>query len=811
MFDPVRRDARFALRGLLRSPVFTVIAIVSIGVGVGATTAIVTLANTLLLKPPPGIGKPEKLVTVGRTQEGRGFDNFSYPNYLDYQAGTRTLLALAAVRMEPQPLSLAGPAGGEAIQGGLVTGNFFDVLQARPSAGRFFHADEDRPGGAGAVTVLNHRFWRTRFAADPAVVGRKIVLNGSPFTVVGVAAERFQGPFVMAPDLWIPLRASSLLGRPEDIFNSRQAVWLIGIGRLARDASRDAVQAELGAVAARLAQEYPDANAGKGIRVMPVSLFPGDVGSMVGAFMAMLLGVAGLVLLIASTNVAGMLLARAAARQREIAVRLALGASRGQLVRQLATESVILFLAAGAAGVALSYWLVRGLMALVPTLPVQLAFDPRVDWRVLAFALVISLVTGLAAGLVPALQSTRPALVPALKLEAGHAGRRQRLRGALLVSQLAFSMLLLVVAGLFARALAHARAIDPGFDPHNVEIASLDLDLANYDAPRGLGLTATLLDRVRAMPEVRFAAFSAMLPLGGGGLGLGGVQVEGRTAPDRRRGWDEDWDIVTPGYFRTLGIPLVRGRDFSEADRQGAPDVAILNQRFAGQLWPGEEAIGRTFRNGDRTVTVVGIARDAKYRTLGEDPRNFVYVPLAQRYLPRMSLLVRTAKEASVGSAVRRTLAELDKGLPILDQRTLEEQTATSLFPQRVALWVAGSLGAVALLLALLGIYGVTAMSVAQRTREIGVRMALGAARGHVLGLVVRQGVLLAGMGVGIGAAAALAATRLLGSLLYGVPAADAIAFAGAAALLSGAAVAASWIPARRAARIDPVIALRAE
>src|ERR1043165_5220450 len=369
MLDPVRRDARFALRGLLRSPAFTLIAIASIGVGVGATTAIVTLANTLLLKPPPGIGSPERLVTVGRTQDGRGFDNFSYPNYLDYQASTRTLLGLAAMRVDPEPLSLAGPAGGEAIQGGLVTGNFFDVLQAGPSAGRFFHADEDRPGGTSAVVVLNHRFWRTRFAADPAVVGRKIVLNGAPFTVVGVAAERFQGPFVMAPDLWIPLRASSVLGRPEDLFTSRQAVWLMGIGRLARDASRDAVQAELGAVAARLAQEYPDANAGKGIRVMPVSLFPGDVGSMVGAFMAMLLGVAGLVLLIASTNVAGMLLARAAARQREIAVRLALGASRGQLVRQLATESVILFLAAGAAGVALSHWLVRGLMALVPALP----------------------------------------------------------------------------------------------------------------------------------------------------------------------------------------------------------------------------------------------------------------------------------------------------------------------------------------------------------------------------------------------------------------------------------------------------------
>ena len=809
MFDRLSQDARYAARALKRSPLFTMVAVLSIAIGVGATTAIVTLASTLLLRPPPGVGNPERVVTLGRTQDGRGFDNMSYPNFLDYRAAA-SLASLAAIRLDPNAVSLAGASGGEPVQASAVSGNFFDVLQARPSRGRFFLPDEDSIPGARPVAVLSHGFWRTRFNSADSVIGGKIVLNGTPFTVVGVAAEGFQGPFVVAPDLWVPVMSSTLIGFTENTLRNRQAVWLIGIGRLASNASLNAAQVELGAIAARQLKDYPEQNRGKGVRVTPASLLPGDLRGLVAGFMAMLFFVASLVLVIASTNVAGMLLARATARQREIAVRLALGASRAQLVRQLVIESLVLFVMAGAAGVFLANWLVSGLMALIPRLPVQLAFDPRIDWRVLVFALAASLITGLIAGVVPALQTTQPALVPALKSDAA-SGRRQRLRSSLLVSQIAFSMLLLIVAGLFARTLARARSIDPGFDPANVHVASMDFELARYDSLRGRQLGATMLEEVRRLPEVESAALSAMLPLGGGGLGMGDVEVPGRPAPDERNGWRLDWNVVTPGYFATMKMRLVAGREFTLADRTGAQRVAILNETFAKNAFPDQSAVGRTIMINDRETIVVGVARDAKYRSLGEQPRNFIYVPFEQIYIGRINLMVRSAPGTQPAGGMRRIVARLDPALPILNQQPLEDLAATSLFPQRVALYVAGSLGAVALLLALLGIYGVIAYSVTQRTREIGVRVALGAHRSHVVGLVLRQGLVLAGIGVVIGALAGVGITRTMRSLLYGVPPTDVIAFAGAAVLLALAAAVASFIPARRAAGVDPMIALRSE
>jgi predicted permease len=452
---------------------------------------------------------------------------------------------------------------------------------------------------------------------------------------------------------------------------------------------------------------------------------------------------------------------------------------------------------------------------------VSIALDPRLDWRVLAFALVLALGTGLVAGLVPALQSTRPDLVPALKAGAG--GRdgtgRQRLRSGLLVTQIAFSMVLLMVAGLFARTLEHARGIDPGFDPAGVSVTVLDFGTANYSEPRGRQAAAAILGQVHMLPGVRGAAVSAMLPLGGGGLGLGPIAVPGQEPADPREGGpDADWDVVSPEYFATLGIPLMRGRDFSEADRAGVGDVAILNEAFAAALFPGEDPVGRTLINQGQTpsesriLTVIGVVRNAKYRFLGEAQRNFIYVPLSQRYFARANVLVKMAPGVALpDGAVRRIVAGVDPALPILRQEVLGDQMAVALLPQRLALIVSGGLGFVALLLALLGIYGVTAYGVSQRTREIGVRIALGAPRAHVLGLVLRQGLVLAGVGVLLGALAAFGATRALRGLLYGVAPADAVALGGAAALLALAALVASWVPARRAARLDPVMALRAE
>lgn len=812
MADLLTQQVQYAVRGLARSPVFTLVAVLSIAIGSGATTGIVTLFDAILLRPPPGVGHAERLVTVGRTQDGRGFDNFSYQTFLAYRTAG-SLAGLAALEVEPHAASLAGPDGGEPIHVSAVSGNLFDVLQARPALGRFFAPDEDGAPGVNPVVVLSHAFWVRRFGADRSIVGRPLVLNGTPFAVVGVAAQGFQGPFALAPDLWVPLAGMTRLGMPADLFTRRAAVWLMAIGRLAPDAGLGQAQAELSTIEARLAQDFPDAYEGQGVVVERASLVPGDMRAMIGGFLGLLLAVAGLVLVIASTNVAGMLLARAAARRREIAVRLALGASRRQLVGQLVIECLLLFGAAGAAGLVLARWLVTGLLALLPRLPLPLALDARLDWRVLGFAFVVSLVTGLLAGVAPALQSTHPDLVPALKAGGAGTGRpRQRLRSSLLVAQIAFSMLLLMVAGLFARTLAHARTIDPGFEPRDVSVASLDLGLANYGEDQGRQVAAAILDQSRALPGVQGAALAAMLPLGGGGLGLGGISVAGREPPDPRRGWDVDWNVVTPGYFAMLGIPLVRGRDFSAVDRTGSGDVAILNEAFATALFPGEDPVGRTLLNDGRSVTVIGVARNAKYRTLGEAQRNFIYVPLSQRYLGRTNLLIKVSPGAMApGAAVRRIVAGVDPALPILRQQSLSEQVAVALLPQRIALFVSGGLGIVALLLALLGIYGVTAYAVAQRTREIGVRVALGARRSHVVALVLRQGLVLAGVGVVLGALAAFGVTRLLGGLLYGVPPTDALVLGGAAALLGLTALGASWIPARRAARLDPVIALRSE
>jgi predicted permease len=810
MLESVRRDAAFALRGLSKSPVFTLVAVLSVAIGIGATTAIVTLGNALLFKPAPGVGEPDRVVNVGSTRNGSGFDNFSYPAFLEYRSA-ESLSGLASIRLEPLPLSLVGPSGGEPVRAGVASGNLFEVLRARPSVGRFFAPDEDAAPGANPAVVLSHRFWRDRFNREPAIVGRNITLNAQPFAVVGVAAEGFHGPLVVAPDMWVTVMGSTLVGFEESMLRQRNAVWTMGVGRLAPTASVDAAQAELSAIAARLEAENPDTARNEGVRVEASSIFPGQMRLVIGGFMSMLLVIAGLVLVVASTNVAGMLLARATVRQREIAVRLALGASRAQLVRQLVTESLVLFLAAGVAGVVLAKWLVAGLLTLAPRLPFPIAIDPGLDWRVLAIAFAVSLATGIASGVVPALQSTRPDLVPALKSEGGGAGRRHRLRSALLVAQIAFSMLLLIIGGLFGRALVRARAIDPGFEPRGLHIAQMDLQLANYDSTRGRGFARVVLERSATLPGVESAALSAVLPLSGGGMGLGGVSVDGVTPPDALRGWEMDWNIVSPGYFGTMRIPLVRGRDFSDADRAGNTLVAILNETFVKALWPGQDPLGRSFRNGDRVITVIGVARDSKYRSLGESPRNFVYVPIAQNYMTRTKLLVRVRNEASPAAAVRRLVADLDPNLPILSQESFETHAAASLFPQHVALYVSGTLGGVALLLALLGIYGVTAFSVAQRTREIGVRVALGAERASVVSMVLRQGLVLAGIGVLIGSAVGLAVTRLIGALLYGVGATDGLAFIGAAAALGVAALAASVVPAMRAAAVDPVVALRAE
>jgi predicted permease len=811
MLDTFRHDVRYAVRGLIRSPVFTLTAMLSLAIGVGGTAAIYSMANALLFSTPPGISDPDRVVNIGRTQRGNGFDNFSYLTFADYRDRNSTFAAMAGVEFEPRPVSLKGPDGGEAIQGAVVSGNYFSVLGVRPSLGRFFLDEEDRAPRTHAVVVLSHGFWTERFNADSSIVTRAIVLNGVPFTVVGVASPEFHGSSITVPDIWVPMMASPWLGTPSELFESRGGAWMMAVGRLKPDVGVSRAQADLATILSQLAQTYPQAYEEQGIRVLPLSLIPGDLRRIVGLFMTFLFVLTALVLVIGGTNVAGMLLARSAARRREIAVRLAIGASRARLIGQLITESAVLFAAAGVVGAVLARWVVMGLMALIPRLPFQVAFAPSIDWRVVLFALGVAVIAGIVAGLAPALQSTRLALAPELRSDVGGSPRRQRLRSSLLVMQVAFSMLLLVVAGLFGRALVRARAIDPGFDPRGVHVSTMNFGLVNHTEETGRQFADRILAGAAALPGVQSAALSRMVPLEGNSMGLGGVLVEGRPAPGRNASWDPSWNIVTPAYFDVMRIPLVSGRTFTDADRGSAPLVAIIDEHLASSIWPGEQAVGKTFRNGERVVTVIGIARYVKNRSLGETPQGFVYVPLAQTYAERMSLFVRSSGAASMALPVRRMLTDLDPALPILNSQPLTEMVAVGLFPQRVALVVASALGAVALLLALIGIYGVTAYGVAQRTREIGIRIALGSSPGNVLGMIVGQGLRVGGIGVALGVAGAIAATRLLEGMLFGVSGSDPVALGTAASVLLGAALLASWVPGRRAARVNPMVALRQE
>jgi len=814
MFEHTCQDLRFAARLLRRSPVFTLVAVVSLAIGIGANTTIFSVVNSLLVRPRPGIVEAG-LVDVGRTQNGAGFDNMSYLNYRDYRDGSRDVLEnLAALSVEPRPMSFT--SGGTAIRiyGQTVSSNFFDVLGVRPEAGRFFLPEEDEVAGERLVAVASHAFWRERFGSDPGRVGDTMTLNGQPYTVIGVAPEGFTGTMILGPDVWVPIHAFA----NHDLFTSRASVWLIAIGRLKPGVTIGQARAALETIAARLVRAYPDENRGQGVTVLRSSAFPAEIGTYVKAFLSILMGLVGLVLLVACVNVAGMLLARAAGRRREVAIRLAIGAGRGRLVRQLVTEGLLLFVLGGAAGLAVASWLKSLLLALVPQLPVPIALDLPLDGRVLAFTAAVSLIAGVLTGLAPALQASRQAVVPALKDDARGGGRSQRLRHVLVASQVALALLLVVAAGLFLRALQGAARIDPGFDPTNVELASLDLTLAGLDEAAGREFARSLLERVRALPGVESASLSRQLALDGSGFGLGGVRPADHDLPGDRSMLGPDWNIVTPGFFETMGIRLVDGRPFSDSDREGTPRVAIINETLARQLWPRERAVGRRLvnpaggpNNEDIVMEVVGVEKDRKYRSLGEAPRGYIYVPLAQQYFPRVNLLVKRAGGPSAVPVVRQIVRDLEPNLPIVQAQALSDYVGIGLLPQRVALSVAGSLGVVGLLLAAIGIYGVTAYSVSRRTREIGLRIALGATPHTVLRLVLSEGVRLAGIGVGVGLLAALAASRVIASLLYGIGPSDPVTYLAAAGIFAAVTVAATWIPARRAATLDPMRALRDE
>jgi len=811
------RDIRYGVRDLLRRPAFTIVAVVSLALGIGLNTAIFSIVNVILLRPVPVVKDQSNIVWLRAP--------VSYPDYVDYRARTRSFDGMAAITGTAE-FSLTRGSEPELIKGEFVTENYFDVLKVGALSGRTFtKAEGETPT---PVVVLSEHLWRTRFNSDPSIVGRQIPLNGLGFTVVGVAPKNFIGTEVgLDRELWVPLAMQPVLNPPEatraadpisDRFASRNSHWLAVFARVKDGVSQEQAGADLTTVAANVDETFNGKVSPETLRTVQLLRMSGgmdprdqqDAVPLAGIVM----GIVALVLLIACANIASLLLARAAARRRETAIRQAVGATRPRLIRQWLTESIVLGVAGGAFGLLLALWANQLLSSYLQATPLA-ALELGLDWRVLAFTLSVSVVTGIVFGLAPALQASRLDIVMALKSEdAAHgSARRSRLRSAFVTAQVTLSVVLLIGAGLFIRSLQSANNIDPGFRVDRALTVPINLGLLRYKETDGNNFYRNLLARVEAQPGVERASLVRFAQLG---FSYAQFQVfpEGRQGKDGE-GTSTGFNVVGPNYFKTMETPLLRGRDFTDADRKGAPEVAVLNETLAGMLWPGEDAIGKRISvSGPEGpfLEVVGVARDGKYRSLGETPHPYIYQPLLQSYDPRMTLVVRTKGEPqSVAGVVRQQIHALDANLPIADVKTLRDQLDLSLFPSRVAAWTLGGFGVLALLLAAIGIYGVVSYSVAQRTREIGVRMALGAREKDVLRMVLGEGFLVIAIGLALGLLLAVAATRVIAGFLYGVGATDPITFVTVPLLLGIIALVASYIPARRATKVDPLAALRYE
>ena len=816
------QDVRYGLRMLVRNPGFTLVAVLSLALGIGANTTIFTLINTVLLHPIP-VRDPASLAMVFMTDEKNKNNQFnlfqiSHLNYNDFRDQNDVFSETAA--WLGAPINLSGGGEPEQIAGDLVTGNFFSLLGVQPALGRAFLPDEDKVDGAHPVVVLGDRLWKRRFAADSTIVGKTITLNGQSFTVVGVAPVGFQGINALGgPDLWVPMamHGQILSGIFAEFFNERRALLFNVIGRLKPGVTIQQAEGALRTIAARLEKEYPEPNKGRSVTLLPMAQATVNPNFRRLFVMAggLLMTVVGLVLLIACANVANLLLARATARRKEIAIRLSMGAGRLRLVRQLMTESVVLALLGGCAGLLVAFW-ARDL--LVASRPPQFFFGPvdlNLDGRVLVFTFLISIATGIVFGLVPALQASRSNLVVELKERTGQPGRsgaRFNVRSVLVVAQVALSLVSLIGAGLFLRSLRNTERVDPGFDAKNLLMLQFDVGAQGFDRVRGEEFHRRILETARAIPGVRSATLSANLPMGGG-FGRT-VFPEGQEASTGSAGQFTNANEISVGYFDALGISLLKGRDINDMDRDGAPRVVVINEAMAKQFWKGQDAIGKRFKFfGDPEFRqVVGVVEDTKIFTLGEDSQPQAYIPVLQQYNSTMVLNVRAQGDGAVLLPVlRRQVQALQPTMPLTNVQTADELIGQVLWAPRVGAALLGIFGLIALTLAAIGIYGVMSYSVNQRTVEFGLRMALGARPADVLRLVLRQGMLLVACGLLIGIVTALFATQLVGALLVGMSATDPLTFLLISLLLAGVAALAGYVPARRATRVDPMVALRYE
>ena len=812
------QDVRYGVRMLARSRGFTTLAVLSIALGIGVNTTIFSFVNAALLRPLP-MPRSGELV---RLWDGMAS---SYPDYIAYRDEGEVFAGLAAYAQRPMSLTRGDET--ERIWGEIVTGNYFDVLATPPAQGRGFLPEEDRTPGTHPVAVISDHLWKRHFNSDKEIIGKTILLSNHSFTIIGITAENFAGASIVSPpDLWVPMISEPLVQPGSISLTSPDDGWLSVLGRLKSDVTLTQAQAAISTIASRLHQarrarfSEPEGSVGRDVTVVPARglMVPPEGRATTLFVVGLLMTVVTLVLLVACANVANMLLARAAARRKEIAVRLALGASRWRVVRQLLTESLLLALAGGAAGLLLALWSADLLQNLLPqeSSGMRATLDTSPDVRVFAYTLLLSMLTAVVFGLVPALQASKPNLVSALKdEEVGFSRRRLSLRNLLVVSQVAVSLLLLIAAGLFIRNLRNTQYAEPGFALDNALMMSFDLGLAKYNTARGRVFQEQLPERVRALSGVSEATLAEFVPLGGP-KSVSPLYIEGE--PTEAARFDEDsllsHNTIGLDYFKTMGIPLVSGRDFNNQDTATSPDVIIVNETLARRITPDGNAIGKHIRmdsKGDY-LEVVGIVRDIKYVQLAERPVFYGYRPLAQRYRSEMTLHVRTSGDpGALINQVRDEVKALDRDLPLTNVKTMQEHMRTPLAPAKLLAWLSSAFGVLALLLASVGLYGVMAYLVSGRTREFGIRVTLGAQGGDVLRLVLAEGLTLVCFGILFGLLASIALTRVLQNVLYGVSATDPVTFVGVALLLASVTLVACYIPARRATKVDPMIALRYE
>jgi len=801
-------DLKFGWRMFVRRPAFTAVAVIILGLGIGANATIFSWVESVLLTPLSGVPAQEGIVVVRGVTTARNNLSMSYPNFVDLRAakpdGLQDVMAFRIAAMNARTTGDPMRVFGE-----LVTANFFRVLGVRPAAGRDFREDEAATPGRDPVLVISHAFWSRALNADPAAIGRTITVNNQAFTIIGITPPEFHGSAAgLALDLFVPMSMQKTV-IAGDRLNQRGNSWLQVYGRLQAGATFERVQAGLAVAGKRLADAYPEQNEGRALAAARLS--EDGASGLLMPVMTTLMAVVGLVLLIACANLAGLLLARSAGRQREVAVRLAVGASRGRLVRQLLIENLMVAIAGGAAGLILARWTAGMLTLFVPPTPYPIAFGASLSPRVVGFALALTALTAVVSGLLPALRGSRSDVAVALKASAPASigGGRARLRQSLVVAQVALSLLLLVCAALFLRSLTHAQTMDTGYSARQGFVGSIDLLAGGYDQPRGVAFYQQALARLNVVPGVEHASVATALPLDISAGSDMSVEVDGYT-PRKEEPMHVYYARVGAGYFDTLGIDIVEGRGITERDTPDQPQAVVINETMAKRYFQGRSAVGGRVRFGTGPVTIVGVARDGKYSQLTEAPRSYMYLSILQSYRPDAILVVRTAADpGSILPAVQRELRALDPALPLFDVRTIAEHRQISMFIPKMASTLLALFGALALILSVVGLYGVIAYNATQRTREIGVRVALGAERRDVAWLILRQGLWLTTIGLVVGLLLALGAGRLLAKQLVGISPADPVSFAGTAILLLVVAAAASALPAHRAASLDPLAALR--